>query len=586
MPNPKAEKVEDILIEAGLINDEQLKNAQDIHLLTGENIEKILLSEGMNNYKETLIPLAAKMGVEYVDLENIKVNKEAISKISPQIAQRYFIFPFDIKNNMLFVAMRNPDDIFVLDEIKVFAQTEIKPYLADSRLITKALDYFYKIDTVKESIKNNNIKNDNTKNDNTKNLSAIDEKGKPTVNVNAAANKMYGKDVETNITHDPSSNELEYTIKSIILKAIKLDASDIHIDSFLKQLRVRYRVDGKLMEEKSFTKANPDALIVRIKVMAGLFACDRNIPQKGRINYEINRNEKISLDVLTLPTVSGEKILLRLENLCSVLSLEELGLSDYEKNCIDVMFRRKSGMIVVSGMSGNGNSTTAYALIKKILSEDLNIITLEKKILEKIEGVNQIQVTARNEEAANQLIKSAIEHDPDVLMVDMEVDNSDIKLLMNAALGGKLVILTLNFPNTFEVLSGLIHMGFEPYKVAAAVEGVITQHLVRKLCTFCKSKTIYGNSKNDANPVANREERCETCNNSGYKGKTGVFEVFNMTREYRKLLSKSSNLNIMEAKIENEKSTYEKNCIRLVNDEVTSIEEIVRSGLGKGIFEN
>lgn len=567
MLNVKADNVEDILLEAGLINNEQLQDAHNIHQATGENIGKILLNDGMNNYKETLSALAKKMGVEFADLENIKVNKDAIQKITPQVAERYFVFPFDIQDNMLFLAMKNPDDIFIIDEIKVFAQTEIKPFLAESRLIAKALQYFYKIET------ENQTKADEVK---AKNQNAS----------NIQDNRNAKRTVEIKMSADSSTIDIENSIRSIILKAFKIDASDIHIDTFKKQLRVRYRVDGKLMEEREFSKLNPEAVIIRLKVMAGLFTCDRNIPQKGRISYEINRNEKVYIDTLTLPTVNGEKLLLKMENIYSILNINDLGLSDYEKNCIDIMFRRKSGMIIVSGLNGNGKTTTAYALVKKIASEDLNIITLEKKVLDRIEGVNQIQAGTRNEEGMLNLIKSVIEHDPDVLMVDVEADYNIIKQLMNAALGGKLIILTSSFPNVFEVLTGLINMGFEPYTVAAAVEGIVAQHLVRKLCSSCKSGISNGNVQDSKDGSAVKKEKCEICNNTGYKGKTGVFEVFNMNKEYRKLLSKANNLNIVEAKIENEKSTYEKNCIRLVNDEITSIEEIVRSGLGKGIFEN
>ncbi len=558
----KDEKMENILVEAGLVSQEQVQKAKDIHAHTGEKLEKLILNEGMENYKQTMVSLAQKMGLEFIELENVKVNKEAVAKLSPEVAKKYSVFPFDLKDNILSLAMNNPDDIFVIDEIKVFSQTEIKPFLGDKRLINEALKYFYKLD---------------------EDAAPAQVDTKPAAGTQGAAVQGGAKQSAS----DANFNDIDNFIRSMILKAIKLDATDIHIDTLNGGLRIRYRIDGKLSEDGTRTPIGAESIIVRLKVMAGLFTSDRNVPQKGRITHELNKKEKIYVEALTLPTINGEKILLKLENMRPSFKLDELGLSEFEKNSIDVMFRRKSGMIIITGLNGSGKSTTAYALLKKIMSNDLNIITLEKKILGKIEGINQIQITGKQEENIAPFVKSAIEHDPDVLLVDVEPDGASLKQLMSMALGGKLVILTLSFPNSFEALSGLINMGLEPYMVAASVEGVIAQHLVRRLCTKCGNKHLKASGKADGgSEPRGGSDSCHTCNNTGYKGKIGVFEVFNMNKEYRKLLGKAGNMSLLESKMGTEKSTFEKNCVRLVNDEVTSIEEIIRSGLGKGIFEN
>ncbi|MCX7842762.1 MAG: ATPase, T2SS/T4P/T4SS family [Clostridia bacterium] len=555
MQGIKDNRIEDLFYEAGLINELQMKKLQD---LNGDidKIEALLIDDGLSNYKGMLESLAQRMGVDFVDLDNTKVNKAAVSKLTSDIAKSYFVFPFEYKDNYLYLAMKNPDDIFVIDEIKVFAQTEIKPFLADSRLIEKALKYFYKIDFQAGYAQ-----------DSKPSLAAGEAKG------SRPLARRYSRDGG----EDTNASDTESFIRAVLLKALRLGASDIHADTADNMLRIRYRVDGMLISEEKAYLFNPESFLTRIKVMAGIFTCEKNIPQKGLIEYDINKKEKIRVGVHTLPTVDGEKLLLRLENINSSYTIDEIGLTDYEKNSIDTMLRRKAGMIIVSGLRASGRTTTAYALIKKILSNDVNIMTVEKKVLEKIQGVNQVYYQEKQDESALSLVKSVVEHDPDILMVDVDTDCNLIKYLMSIALGGKLVIVTMSFPGTCDVVTGLINMGIEPYLAAAAIEGIISQYLVRKLCTRCKNKL-----------AAQQQEKnsCDVCSNTGYKGKTGVFEVFNINREYRKLIAKPDNLNIIESKIESEKSTFEKNCIRLVNDEITSIEEVVRVGLGKGLFEN
>lgn len=583
----KEDRLEDILLDAGLINSNQINKPKATHEPRIDGIEKTMVNDTIDNYKQTMMQAARKKGVDFIDLENIKINKEAVLKLNPQISRKYFVFPFDIKDRYLCIAMDNPDDVFAIDELRILAQMDIKPYYADKRMIAKAITYFYKPEVEQTQPQQQPMQQQPLQQQPLQ-QQPIQQPQQPPQNnsfiMPAPERKRQPEAHETvqTLRHsgEPSAHELEDFIRGLILKAIRIDATDIHLDSANKALRVRYRVDGKLTNDTNKVLLNPDSVISRIKVMAGLFTCDKTVPQRGRISYDLNKKEKIFLETLTLPTISGEKLLLKLENTHTAIDINELGFTQFEKDTIDAMLKRKSGMIIVSGLHSSGKTNTVYSLIKRIVSDDLNIITLEKKIAEKIDGINQLQVPD-GADTNEGFIKSVIEHDPDVLIVDFVVDSNIIGTLINTALSGKLVILTQLFPSVYDTISGLISMGIEPYLIGASLEGVIAQQLLRKLCNSCKDRL---SAAHTSDMEDNKEEICEVCNNTGYKGKTGVFEVFSMTKEYRKLISRSVNLSELEDGLEKEVSTFENNCKRLISEGITSMDEVLRSGFGKSMF--
>ncbi|MCX8130140.1 MAG: ATPase, T2SS/T4P/T4SS family [Clostridia bacterium] len=575
MQGKEQKKTEDILLEAGLISPQKLKEIKDIALRTGEKIERILLSEGVINYKEILEITAKKMGVEYIDLENVIVSKDAVFMLSAKIAVKYNVFPFNIKNNLLFLAMQNPDDIFLIDEIKVFTQMEIKPFLADNRLLSRAIMYFYGDGNVESRIEDSDEGKVKTERGNEK--------------------KEEFKSNTISILSDDSTESVDELFRFIILKALKINCFDIHIDSLNKKLRIRYRVDGSLLEEDSRHNVGYEELIVKVKVMAGLFTCDRNAPQKGFINYAVNEKEKVNLEVLVLPVVGGEKILIKLQNCSCHHVLEDIGISEKEMELISGMLAKRTGMIVVSGLGGSGKTTTCYAMIKRIVAKELNIITIEKRNTIKIEGISQIQLYSKKDSAEQEFIESVLAHDPDVIVADLNIDGTSgrsldiLKQLMNTAISGKLVIVTMDFPSVFETISGLLNMGVERYLVSTSIEGIIAQHLVRKVCTSCqnsKQAIAYLDLQSEIGKNAAYVEQCSICNNVGYKGKIGIFEVFHMDSEYRRLINKGDNPEIIEHRMQKESSSFKNNCIRLIKDKITTVEEVVRLGIGKDIFSN
>jgi len=557
MKNVNEKKIEDLLLKAGLITFEKLKKLKDRESKTGEKIEKILIEESSVNYKEVLKLIADRMGLEFIDLENLNVNKNAIGYITPEIARRYSIFPFDIKNNLLFLAMYNPDEVFLIDEIKIYSQMEIKPFLADRKMINNAISYFYSEKTAKEELK-----------------------------CDIETSKEFCKEMfEDDIKEDEAvmgENVVDLAIRTIISRAYKNNASDIHLDKLNNGLRVRYRIDGALIEEKEKFTVSPEEISVSFKVMGGLLSSDRSIPLKGRVSYNLSKKERIYIDVLILPTVCGDKVLLKLESKKSTFTLEEVGLSDLEKDIVEIMINKKNGILIVTGTNHSGRTSTVFALLKKLLDKKINIITLEKRITEKLHGVSQFQIPNKMEEGVVDLLKSISDYDADVLMIDTPFSPELFKYSTKLALEGKLIIITASFVNTFETLSSLINGGIEPYTITASLEGVISQLLIRKLCIKCKGERLSENQLH----VESSKATCNECDGSGYKGKIGIFEVFNMNREYRKVILGKDSIIELEKKLENEKSTIKINARSAVNAEKTSIGEIIRLGIGEELFKN
>ncbi|MEN8905855.1 MAG: ATPase, T2SS/T4P/T4SS family [Clostridiales bacterium] len=653
-------RLEDILVDAGLLTNDRLEEIKGAQEKTGQNIQELLLSEEPTNNKEKMHAKARRMGVEYVDLETIPVNRNAILKVSSEVAKKYFVFPFDVSNNLLHLAMENPDDIFLIDEIKIFTQMEIKPFLADGRMISKAIDYFYNntgemdedtgdfggdlegdeptvVELEEDMIKEQEFfgegeKESEAKLTKSKNKKEIDEEKqadqlrklqefRKTLNVSATPikpqeNAGLNKEIvntpknqvdsisskkensinekvsfeKNNIQQNFSENTVESTepeyisdfeefIRKLIVKALYITASNVHIDETNEDIRVRYRVNGRLSKSDLRKGIDYNQLLNKIKEMAELNLDKKGIPQKGRMRYDMEEEGSLYITVVVLPTPSGEKLMLKFGSLRTPFTIDNIGFTQLESDRINTMLEKRSGMIVVSGTEESGKSSTINALIKKMLQEEVNVISVEEKIEELIEGISQLDMKDNPFDSSYEYIKLAIDNDPDVLVVDSEIDSDALKLLMNTALGGKLVIVSMGYSTVYETLEGFIKKDkFEDFMVAAAVNGIIAQRVIRKTCKDCRGKTNKSKSKD-------KSSNCKNCNNTGYAGYIGVFEVFNLDSDLKNILTKDNGLDLIKSRIKNDKSTFEENCVRLIVEEVTSIDEVIRLGFGNKLYD-
>lgn len=548
-------QLESILLEAGFLDFDKLEKIRSIQKVTGDKIEKILLSEEIINYRELLALLANKMGVDYIDLENISVEKDALKKVNSEVAKKYLVFPFDIKNNHLFLAMQNPDDIFMIDEIKVFTQMEIKPFLADSRLIAKAISYFYSEETKpisnsKKIEQRESNKNNKSETNNTKNIKS-----------------------DNSIKTEPlSSTNMEDILKILLKKSMKLNAHEIHIDTINKKTRIRYRANGSLVEGKSLDVNDLINMTNNLKAMAGLDASLCDIPQKGCFFYQINDMDNLNIEVLSLPTVNGEKLLIKTHKVKAEIGIENIGLTDFEREEINELLNKKTGLIFITGQNTNLRTTTFYALLKKVTSSELNIIAIEETVTQNIEEINQIQTKGKDIKAITTLINTITEFSPDMIFVDLANSTEVMELLFEIALNGKKVIATTNFYDISDTLKGLNSLGINADIIAQTFEGVIAQTLVRRLCQECNGKIP------DSNGGISTEEGCEMCENTGYRGNQILFEVLNSKESFKELIKKELNIELIKEYIDNSKSSFKANSLRLVNEGLTSIEEISKIG--------
>jgi len=639
MDDKNGKNIEDILVDAGLLTTENLEKIKHIQSSTGQKIEKLLLADdsiGSNvNNKEKMQIAARKMGVDFVDLENIPVNRNAISKVNPEIAKKYFVFPFDISNNMLHLAMQNPDDIFLIDEIKIFTQMEIRPFLADGRMINKAIDYFYNDDTdvieeitefilpeetiqpIQEEIKpvpafNPKESNKLKKIEEQKQAEQLKklEQFKQSLQSNETARKV--KDIKSGALAnevpvsesldiqkpskekkvDKSSYDTIYDnedvkdiddfIRNIVVKALYINATNVHIDELDDHLRVRYRVNGRLVKKDKRSGISYGELLAKLKHMSEIDDVKKNVPQKGRIRYDMNEEGIVYITVHILPTPTGEKVMLRFGSLRTQFTFENIGFTRLEMSRINTMLDKGSGLILITGTEESGKSSTISAIIKKLLENEVNIVSIENKLEELISKITQLEVSDNPFDNIYDFVKLAVDNDPDVLIIDTKIDYPTFKLLLNTALGGKLVILTDVYSTVVEAIEGLLEKD-EGFVIAAAINGIIAQRVIRRICPECKGKLSWDKKKSAG--AVKGSASCNKCNSTGYSGKIGVFEVFYMDSEYKGMITKDERMELVKAKLKTDKSTFEENCVRLIVEEVTSIDEVIRLGFGNKLYD-
>lgn len=638
----KEKKLEDILVDAGFLTNERLEEIKKIQSKTGQKIEKLLLSEDSPNSKEKMQETARRMGVDYVNLETVPVNRNAITKLSAEVARKYHVFPFDISNNLLYLAMQNPDDIFLIDEIKIFTQMEIKPFFADKRMIGKALDYFYKdkdnsglasrnpdlnnhqaqqvAKETKIARTGNKITNSDELKRQEEQLRKLEEfkkseqlrkmnEYKQNTQISMRSQKQPSEEYNTtSFSFDESEDsigdenfyekedkvdssvevehiaDLDGFIRNVIIKAVYINASNVHIDAVEDHIRVRYRVNEKLAKKDTRISSNYNELVDKFKTMAGIPLSKVTSPQKGRITYNLNDEGGLFITLSVLPTINGEKIMLKLGSIRNQINIENIGFTPNELVTIKNMFDKRAGVIFITGPEESGRSTTARSFIKKLLESELNIITIEEKLDEVIEDISQLELKDNPYRRIDDFIKMVGDYDPDVILIDTSIDKNTLKKVFTLSLSGKLILLTSLYGSIHETLDALQDDGFEDYFIGTALNGIIAQRLVKRLCPECRGKFSTNRKKGDMGSRS-RAQLCSRCNSSGFAGKIAVFEVFNMNNEYKQIMSKKGGFEKVKSKLQNEKSTFEENCVRLVVHEDTSIDEVVRLGFGHKLYE-
>jgi len=545
----------ELLIDSHFITRNQLEDAIKEQKKSGKKLGEILVELGYISSDVLIQVLEFQLGVPHVKLNNYLFNPQLAVYIPEHIAKKYNVVALEKKDDKLLVAMSDPSNIVALDDIEITSGLKVEPRIATNEEISRAITQVYSLGD-----------EDTTE--------IIDSLGD------------YQADEE------PELDELKQMVEDapivrltnhIISQALQMHASDIHIEPQEKDVRVRYRIDGVLSEILTTPKRTQAALISRIKIIADLDITKRRIPQDGRIGITVG-DMKVDLRVSTLPTVFGEKVVIRLLTKDSnLINLDSLGFSESNLANFKRLIETPHGILLVTGPTGSGKSTTLSAAMNYLNSPKKNIVTIEDPVEYQIHGVNQIQANHKVGLDFASALRSILRQDPDIVMVGEIRDEETARIAVRAALTGHLVLSTLHTNDAASSITRLIDMGIEPYLVASTVIGIVAQRLIRRLCRSCKEKYEPGDEERlvlgeiQESDRYYKPMRCQRCNSTGYKGRIAVHEVLVVDNKIKELVVKRANEpEINEYCVQNGMTTLVGDGIAKFKQGITSYEELVR----------
>lgn len=550
------------LVEEGIITAQQLAQARVEEKRSGERLRKVIVKMGLIDEEDLVTLVSEKLHVPRIELASYLVDPKVVELVPESLARKYEVMPVFKIGNRLTCAMADPWNVFALDELRVKTHFVIEPAVATQGEIKKALDEHYGAKGSLQEV-----------------IQSLD------------AEKLdvpEGKEVDLKklegIVKEPVVVKL---VNLLIMQAIREGASDIHIEPEESRLKTRFRVDGILREVTSSPKHLQSAIVSRIKILADLDIAERRIPQDGRFHLKMEGKE-IDVRVSCLPTLYGENVVLRLLDVSSaLLSLSQLGFSKELLEKCEKLIRQPYGIILVTGPTGSGKTTTLYASLDKINTVDKNIITIEDPIEYRLEGIRQTQINPKvNLTFANGL-RSILRQDPNVIMVGEIRDRETSEIAIQAALTGHLVLSTLHTNDAAGAITRLTDMGVEPFLVASSIIGVLAQRLVRTLCKECKEScplSAFGGQLGDLGLEAQdkelrvfRKKGCQKCLETGYKGRIGIFELMQLDEKMRGLiLAKASRGEIKKQAQSAGLIPLREMGIQKILEGLTTIEEVLR----------
>ncbi|MDP8297520.1 MAG: type II secretion system ATPase GspE [Candidatus Orphnella occulta] len=548
----------DDLIKKGIVSKQQFESAREESKNKGLPINKVLISKGIVKEKDIASVISERLGIPFMDLSDYLIDADVIKLVPESIAQRYKLIPLFKIGQTLTVAMADPQDINAMDQVRLKSGCEIDAVLATETDIKNAMDQYYGTSGgVEEVIKQMN-------------------EVKRSAPVAPASDKELAKMAE-----DAPVVKL---VNMIIIQAVTEKASDIHIEPDEKVLRVRYRVDGILHEVPKPPKDLEAAIISRVKVLASMDIAERRKPQDGRIMMKM-QGKDIDMRVSCFPTVYGENIVIRLLDKTSLLlGLSELGMRPEMHKAFDKIIRKPFGIMLVTGPTGSGKTTTLYAALNTINSEEKNIITIEDPVEYQISMIRQTQVNPKAELTFASGLRSILRQDPDVIMVGEIRDSETAEIATQAALTGHLVFSTLHTNDASGAITRLADMGIEPFLISDAVIGVLAQRLVRVICPKCKEKLVPTDAtlkdlklKRSDDLALYHGKGCAKCKDTGYVGRVGIYELLIIDDELRKLIIAKAPADQIKAKaVELGMKTLYEDGIAKALEGITSVEEVLR----------
>ncbi len=589
----------EMLVRARLISEDQLRQAVEEQKRKGKKLGATLVEMGVLDENAIVTFLSKQYNVPSINLAEFEVDTKVIKAIPGKTAKKYNLIPISRTGNTLTVAMADPTNVFALDDIKFMTGFNVEPVVASETAIENAYMKYYEsggFGTGKDTVN----AGDYHLAEEDMGASGVGDMAPGTVvDVEEFDNLVAGAVEEVEVVEDTSeeafSGDLEAPIvklvNGLLIRAYKMKASDIHIEPYEKVMRVRYRLDGVLKTMMNLPLKIRNGVISRVKIMSRLDIAEKRLPQDGRIKMKLGPRAEIDFRVSVLPTLFGEKIVMRLLDKSNLqLDMTKLGFETESLNNFKNAIYKPFGMVLVTGPTGSGKTTTLYSALADLNKEDVNIMTAEDPVEFNLMGINQVQMhdeIGLNFAAA---LRSFLRQDPDIILVGEIRDYETAEIGIKAALTGHLVLSTLHTNDAPSTINRLLNMGVEPFLISSAVILVVAQRLARKVCANCKEvvemspKALIdvGFSAEEApNIVVYKGKGCSTCGGTGYKGRVALYEVMVLTDEVKQIiLNGGTTFEIKEAAVRTGMTSLRRSGLNKIRDGVTSIEEVLRCTFG------
>jgi type IV pilus assembly protein PilB len=557
-------KLGELLVETGLLEGDKLTEALGVQKDSGKRLGQILIEMNLVSEEEMAFALAMQLKIPYVDLSNYEIPNNVIETIPEEVSRKFFCIPISLKNSILDVAMADPLDLNMMKDLQFITGYSIQPAISTSSQIAEVIQKHYH----------------------------------PEKTLSEVANEFVGeelmeflpdheiKEEDEDQPEDMKDSPFVKMVDLIIKNAIKKGASDVHIEAQENQVRVRNRIDGVLQDSIKLPKWTQPIIISRIKVLGGMDISEKRLPQDGRIKVRA-KNISVDLRVSTLPTYYGEKAVIRILNKQEAfLTLPELGFSEKNLTIIENFIAQPQGMVLITGPTGSGKTSTLYACMQAVKSDELNIVTVEDPVEFELAGINQVQINEKVGLTFPYVLRSILRQDPNVIMIGEIRDVDTAEIALQASLTGHLVLSTLHTNDAPSAVTRLIDIGLAPYMIASSVIGVVAQRLVRMICPECKEAYVPNPEllsrlglDNQALPFKfYRGAGCSKCGNLGLKGRTVIEEVMVMSRKVRDLTQTSASSDeVREAAMATGMTTLGISGLDKIEKGITTIDEVLKA---------
>jgi len=555
----KKVRLGDILIKDGFITDEQLHKALQLQKDSGKRLGELLIEMGYVSEENICGSLSKLLGLEIINLATVRISEDVLGLVNPSVLRKHVMIPFEYKSNnpnVIRVAMADPMDLMAMDDISIITNLQVEAILATRTDIMLAIDQYY---------------------GDSEALFAAEQFAKERENRKA-------NEEEETVDEVINSSPIVQLVKVMIEQAARQRASDIHVEALENKVRVRYRIDGALYDKMSYDTALLPAIITRIKIISGMDISEKRKPQDSRLTMNIDRIE-YDVRVSILPTVYGEKCVMRLaQKQALTRDKKELGFSEAEMKKFDSILQKPHGILLVTGPTGSGKSTTLYTALSELNQEDVNIITVEDPVEANIDGVNQVQVNTKADLTFANALRSILRQDPDIIMIGEIRDEETATIAVQASITGHLVVSTLHTNSTASTITRLMDMGIESYLIADSMIGVIAQRLVRRLCPHCKQSRPATPVEcemlrvpPDSGQVIYEPKGCPMCGDTGYHGRIGVYEIMEISPTLRRMITERQSADKIMAQAQTEGMVpLASGAENLVREGITSISEMIR----------